>query len=154
MVLFGFAMNPALGGDNSTKNQANWDKLKQLLAGLEIRVMQKDGTSIGGKFHNVTEESITLTLPSGEQTIGRQSIHRISIKGKAHRLRNTLIGVGIGAGAGAGVGAAYKGCPSGDCIGWSRGGSIGIGAGLGVIVGAIIGAVIPTGSWHDIYRDR
>jgi hypothetical protein len=29
MVLsLGFAMNPALGGDNSAEDQANWDKLK------------------------------------------------------------------------------------------------------------------------------
>ena len=29
MVLsLGFALNPVLGGDNSAKDQANWDKLK------------------------------------------------------------------------------------------------------------------------------
>ncbi len=156
MVLsLGFAMNPALGGDNSAKDQANWDKLKQLSPGQEIQVVQNGTKSIRGNFHTVTEEAIVLSLASGEQTISRQSVDRISTKGKGHRGRNALIGVGIGAGAGAVGGAAYgKSCLSGSFICFSRGEAIGVGTVLGAIVGTIIGVLIPSGGWHDIYKAR
>jgi hypothetical protein len=156
MVLsLGFAMNPVFGSDNTVKNQASWDNLGQLLPGQEIRVRQNDAKTIRGNFRSVSDEAIVLTLTIGDQTISRPNIHRISIKGKGHRGRNTLIGAGIGAGAGIGIGAADKGCPAGSgCIGLSRGGTIAIGAGAGVILGAIVGAVIPSGGWRDIYQAR
>ena len=119
----------------------------------EIQVTQNGTKSIRGNFHTVTEEAIVLSLASGEQTINRQSVDRISTKGKGHRGRNALIGVGIGAGAGAVGGAAYgEGCLSGSFICFSHGAAIGVGTVLGTIVGAIIGAVIPSGGWHDIYK--
>jgi hypothetical protein len=126
-----------------------------LSPGQEIQVAQNGTKSIRGNFRTVTKEVIVLSPASGEQTISRQSVDRISTKGKGHRGRNALIGVGIGAGAGAVGGAAYpEGCPSGNCIGFSRGAAVGVGAVLSAIVGAIIGAVIPSGGWHDIYKAR
>jgi hypothetical protein len=155
MVLsFGFAMNPAHGGDNSAKNQANWDKLKQLSAGQEIQVAQNGTKPIRGNFHSVTDEAIVLSLATGEQTIIRQSVHRISIKSKGRRGRNALIGTGIGVGAGLGGGLALGGCPSGNCIGPNRSQAVGGGIAVGAVIGAIIGAVIPSGGWRDIYKAR
>ena len=147
----GIATNPALGGED--KNQANWDKLKQLLAGQEIQVVQNDAKSSRSNFRSVTDEAIVVSTATGEQTISRQSIIRVSSKGKGHRVRNALIGAGIGAGAGAGIGAAIAGCTSG-CYGFTRGNVTGAVSAVGGIVGAIVGALIPTGGWHEIYRAR
>ena len=148
---FGIATSPALGGD--AKNQVNWDKLKQLSAGQEIQVVQNDAKSHRSHFRSVTDEAIVVSTASGEQTISRQSILRVSSKGNGHRVRNGLIGAGIGAGAGAGIGAAIAGCTSG-CYGFTRGNVTGAVSAVGGIVGAIVGAVIPTGGWHEIYRAR
>jgi hypothetical protein len=104
---FGIATSPALGGD--AKNQANWDNLKQLSAGQEIQVVQNDAKSNRSNFRSVNDEAIVVSTATGEQTISRQSILRVSSKGKGHRVRNALIGAGIGAGGGAGIGAAIGG---------------------------------------------
>jgi hypothetical protein len=138
-----------------TKNQAAWDKLKKLSAGQEIQVVQNGAKSTTGNFRSVTDEAIVVSTATGEQSISRQSVLRVSSKGSGHRVRNTLIGAGIGAGAGAGIGAAVGGCGQGvSCIGASKGEVIGVITGVGAIVGAIVGAVLPTGGWHEIYRAR
>ena len=150
----GFAMNPVFGSDDSVNYQAGWGNLGQLLQGQEIRVRKNDGKSIRGNFRSVTGEAIVLSMTSGDQTISRPSVLRISIKRKGHRGRNALIGAGIGAGAGLGGGAAIPTCPSGNCIGPNHVQSMWLGAGLGAILGAVVGAVIPSGGWRDIYRAR
>jgi hypothetical protein len=151
----GIATSLALGGDDPAKNQANWDKLKQLLAGEEIQVVQNDAKSTRGNFHSVTDEAIVVSTAAGEQTINRQSVLRVSSQGKGHRTRNALIGAGVGAGAGAGIGAAIGGCGQGAaCIGATKGEIIGVLTGLGALGGAIVGAVLPSGGWHEVYRAR
>jgi len=154
---WGIATSPVLGGDNSGKNQANWDKLKSLSPGQEIQVVQNDAKSTSGNFRSTTDEAIVVSTASGEQTISRQSILRISSKGKGHRKRNALIGAGIGAGAGAGIGAAIDASAnsgSGSFGPWFPHLGIEMVTPLGAIVGAIVGAVIPSGGWHEIYRAR
>jgi hypothetical protein len=152
LVFFlGNATRPALGDED--KNQANWDRLKQLSAGQEIQVVQNDAKSSRSNLRSVTDEAIVVGTATGEQTISRQSILRVSSRGKGHRVRNALIGAGIGAGAGAGIGAAIAGCTSG-CYGFTRGNVTGTVSAVGGIVGAIVGALIPTGGWHEIYRAR
>jgi hypothetical protein len=150
-LFVGVATSRALGDDG--KNQANWDRLKQLSAGEEIQVVQNDAKSSRSNFRSVTDEAIVVSTEAGEQTIARQSILRVSSNGKGHRMRNALIGAGIGAGAGAGIGAAIAGCTSG-CYGFTRGNVTGAVSAVGGIVGATVGAVIPTGGWHVIYRAR
>ena len=145
-----FATIPALGGDN--KNQANWDKLKQLSAGEEIQVVQNDAKSSRGRFRSVSDDAIVLGLAADEQTISRQSVLRVSSKGKGHRLRNALIGFGIGAGAGAGFGAGADASCTGNC--WFPNLGVEFFTPVGAIVGGIVGAVVPTGGWHAIYRAR
>ena|SRR5271157_1661866 len=153
-LFLGIATSPALGDDD--KNQANWDRLKQLSAGQEIQVVQSDAKSSRSNFRSVTDEAIVVSTAAGEQTIARQSIVRVSSKGKGHRVRNALIGAGVGAGAGLGIGAAadhHKAC-TGFCVNVLPNGGKEIATPLGAIVGAIIGAVVPTGGWHVIYRAR
>ena len=153
VLSLGMAMTPALGDD--VKNQAAWDKLKQLSIGQQIQVVQNGAQSTNGNFRSVTDEAIVVSAATGEQTISRQSVLRVSTKGPGHRARNALIGAGIGAGAGAGIGAAVGGCGQGTaCIGATKGEITGVIAAVGVIVGAVVGAVLPTGGWHEIYRAR
>ena len=102
----GIATGPALGDDASVKNQADWDKIKQLSAGQEIQVVQNDAISTTGKFHSITDKAIVVSTANSEQTMSRQNILRVSSKGRGHRTRNALIGAGIGAGTGLGIGAA------------------------------------------------
>jgi hypothetical protein len=156
-LLWGIATSPMLGDDNSGKNQANWDKLKSLSPGQEIRVVQNDAKSTSGNFRSVTDEAIVVSMASGEQTISRQSILRVSSKGKGHRKRNALIGAGIGAGAGAGIGAGMDATCTGVCAtGFPKFHNLGIYVftPLGAIAGTIVGAVLPSGGWHEIYRAR
>ena len=151
VLAWGMAAAPALGGDVS--NQSAWDKLKKLSAGQQIQVVQIGAQSTTGSFRSVTDEAIVVSAASGEQTISRPNVLRVSSKGKPHRMRNALIGAGIGAGAGAGIGAAIAGCTSG-CYGFTRGNVTGVVSAVGGIVGAIVGAVIPTGGWREVYRAR
>lgn len=155
VLSLGMATSPALGDDN--KNQAAWDKLKQLSAGQEIQVVQNGAKSTTGNFRSVTDEAMVVSLATGEQTISRQSILRVSSKGQGHRKRNALIGAGIGAGAGLGIGAAIdsrESCAS--CWFGPFLPNLGkeIFTPLGAVAGAIVGAVLPTGGWHEIYRAR
>jgi hypothetical protein len=145
-----FSTNPALGGD---KNQAGWDKLRQLSAGEEIQVVQNDAKSSRGRFRSVSDDAIVIGLAAGEQTISRQSVLRVSSKGKGHRMRNALIGFGIGAGAGAGIGAGADASCTGNCS-WFPNLGVEIFTPVGAIVGGVVGAVVPTGGWHEIYRAR
>ena len=153
-LFLGIATSPALGDDD--KNQANWDRLKQLSPGEEIQVVQNGAKSSRSNFRSVTDEAIVVSTAAGEQAIARQSILRVSSKGKGHRVRNALIGAGVGAGAGLGIGAAtdhHIAC-TGICVNILPNLGEEIVPPLGAIVGAVIGAVVPTGGWHVIYRAR
>lgn len=157
LLSLGIAASQALGGDDPAKNQANWDKIKQLSAGEEIQVVQSNAKSLRGNFHSVTDEAIVMSTAAGEQTINRQSVLRVSSTGKGHRMRNALIGAGIGAGAGLGIGAAmdaHAKCTTGLCFNILPNGGKEIVTPVGAIAGAIVGAVIPTGGWHEVYRAR
>jgi hypothetical protein len=150
-LAWGMAAGSALGDD--VKNQAAWDQLKKLSAGQQIQVVQNGAQSTTGSFRSATDEAIVVSAATGEQTISRPNVLRVSSKGKPHRMRNALIGAGIGAGAGAGLGAALSSCTSG-CFGFTRGNVMGAVSAVGGIVGAIVGAVLPTGGWREVYRAR
>ena len=127
--------------------KANWDNLKSLAPGEEIRVVLKDAKSYRGRLQAVSDEAITLRLAAGEQSIARQDILRVSAKGNSHRLRNALIGAGLGAGiTGAAVAASIRNDPE------AINGVVAIP--IVALVGAGVGAVMPTGGWHDVYRAR
>jgi hypothetical protein len=129
---------------------ANWESLKQLATGQEVRVVLNDAKSYSGQFRAVSDEAIMARVATGEQTFERQNVLRVSAKGKSRRGRNVLIGAAIGAG----LGVVAVGM---DCH-YGREGCGAAGAFLGVPFGAGLGAgfaaVIPTGGWHDVYRAR
>lgn len=145
VLSLGIATSSVLGDEN--KNQSAWDKLKQLSAGQQIQVVQNGAKSTTGSFHSVTDDAIVVDAASGEETINRQSVQRVSAKSKNHRLRNALVGFGVGAGAGLAVGAGV------DCSTcWFPNLGKEVLTPLGALAGGVVGAVIPTGGWHEIYR--
>jgi hypothetical protein len=128
-------------------NQPSWTALSVLSPGQNIQVIDTASKKHTGLFASTTESAITLTEPSGAQTIQKQDIRSVKLMKNTHRLRNTLIGAGIGAGAGAAITAG----------GWESNGFLGgkgVGAAVGAIIGgasgAIIGALVP--SHATIYK--
>jgi len=129
--------------------QANWDNLKRLATGDDIRIVLNDTKSHEAKFQSVSDQAIVVRLATGEQTFTRESVLRISTKGKSHRLRNAL----IGAAAVGGIGAA---CAGSNYNHDKESGSIAFAVGVpfAIAAGAGVGALMPTGGWHDVYRAR
>lgn len=139
-----------LAVDPQTPN-ANWDNLKTLTPGQEIRVVLKDAKSYEGAFQSFGDNGIALRQPGGDQTLKRQEILRVSSRGKKHRGRNALIGAAVGAGVGLGLGAALDQSSKNDIIKLHSWG-IAVGTPLGGLLGAGVGALLPTGGWNDVYR--
>ncbi len=127
---------------------ADWNDLKSIAPAGEVRVATS-GCEFRGSLQNVTEDSIVLNSGSGQQTLRRQEVMRVSVRKKSHRKRNMLIGLAGGAGVGAGVGLA-SGC-SGLCI-VSKSQITAVTTMAGALIGTAVGAVIPTGGWGEIYK--
>jgi hypothetical protein len=127
-------------------SQSNWDNLKQLAPGQQIRIVLNDAKSYEAKFQSVTDDGIVVRLATGDQTFPRQSVLRVSSKHRSHRGRNALIGVGVGV-------AAALAVDAGVCQDCTAGTWAGDAAGCGLL-GAAVGALVPTGRWHDVYRAR
>ena len=138
-------MVPGFGLAQSSQN--NWDNLKQLAPGQQIRVVLNDAKSYEVKFQSVTDDGIVVRLATGEQPFPRQSVLRVSSKHRSHRGRNALIGVGAGVATALAVDAGVcKDCTAGT---WA-----GDAAGCGLL-GAAVGALVSKGArWHDVYRAR
>jgi hypothetical protein len=148
-LLLGLMTAPLLSAaPGADKN--NWDNLKQLAPGEQIRIVISNSKSYRVEFQSVSDEAVAVRLVTGEQTFLRSDILRVLAKGKSRRLRNAMIGAGVGAGLG-GVAVAMDcqndrpGCsPTGVFLG------VPLGAGLGYLVGALV----PSGGWYDVYRVR
>jgi hypothetical protein len=136
-------------------DKADWENLKQLAPGTKIQVVLNDAKSYSGEYQSRTDEAIVVRLATGEQTFNRQSVLRVSSKGKSHRWWNVAIGAAIGAAVGAGIGAANPGILNHDLSpGQGKGNAAGAFAFLGFAGGAAVGAALPTGGWKEVYRAR
>jgi hypothetical protein len=135
--------------EEAKSSQANWDNLKGLAPGDDIRIVLNDTKSFGAKFQNLSAEAIVVRLATGEKTFTRESVLRVSTKGQSHRLRNAALGAAAGVGLGAILAATTSRNDSEtQAIGWAV-----IPPFTGA-AGAGLGAFLPTGGWHDLYRAR
>jgi len=130
----------------------SWQDVRTLAAGTPVRISAGSHT-IGGQLQQVTDDSIVIVSEKKQQSFRRQDVMRVSVKKEAHRGRNALIGLGAGAAIGAIAGAASHQ----DCTGYcpfytTRAQGAAIVAGVFGAVGAAVGALIPTGGWHEIYK--
>ncbi len=129
----------------------DWNVVKALAPGTMIRITTGPRKATG-EVQGVTDDSLTIRSRDGQEMFPRPDIVRLSVRGKSHRLRNTLIGLGVGAGAGAIVGATAARC-RGFCV-VSAAELTGVAVPVLGGVGAIVGAVIPTRGWRDVYQRR
>lgn len=132
----------------------NWDNLKELALGQQVRVVLNDAKSYEGKFESLTDDAIVVRLNTGDRTFERQRVLRVSTQGKSHRRRHALIGLAVGTGTGIIVGVASPElgqgkCSHGSCV---DAGTASMTGAAGAAVGAVVGAVIPTGGWQNLYR--
>jgi hypothetical protein len=150
-------------GQDSKGRLSNWENLKSLTRGQEIRVQMNNDQSYQGEFESLSDDGITLRQATGEQTLARKAILRVSkMKGQNHRARNVLYGAIIGAALGLAAGLVANqiinnadSCTNAVlCNGpgppnphWAL-----IGTPVVAGAGALIGAVVPTGTSRDIYR--
>ncbi len=135
---------------SAQSKQSSWENLNTLQAGQKIEVVEKNLKKDTGTFAAVSDDGIRLNESTGEQTIPRVSVMRVTLRQNKHRLRNTLIGAAVGAGAGAVFGAAWTGHPGSYIRDVSRGKGAAAWAGIGFIAGTVVGAVVP--SHPTIYR--
>jgi hypothetical protein len=137
---------------------SKWEGLKMLAPGTEVRVASistQASKPIQGALESVTESELVIRQAGGPQTFARTQILSVSIKGKDHRLRNALIGLGIGFGAGGGIGAAVGESQAHSCRGFLCGLALPadaiVGAIFGIVGGTLTGVFWHTGGWHKIY---
>jgi hypothetical protein len=143
------------------QSPAKWDRVKQLVAGTEVRITLMDGRNLLGTFQSATDDALMFGTSNSQEALSRTMVARVSSRGTSHRLRNALIGLGAGAGGGLAVGAVLDanscknpalifGClqPVGNNFGKL------VLTPLGGLAGGIVGAFLPTGGWNDVYRAR
>ncbi len=154
VLVIGFMGSAPTHAVEPKSTQANWESLKELANGQQIRVVLNDAKAYTGQLQAVSDEALVIRTGGGDQTFERQSILRVSSPGKSHRGRNALIGLAVGAGAGVAVGVASPELGQGKCAQGSctNAASAALGGFVGAAVGTGLGAVLPTGGWHDVYR--
>jgi hypothetical protein len=135
----------------------NWDSVKQLAGGKEIRVTLMDGRNLRGEFQSATDDALMVATSKSQETLSRTMVTKVSSKGKSHRLRNALIGFGAGAGVGLILGAVgdANSCHPGllGCFEpLGRNGLKETVTPLGAVIGGAVGALLPTGGWRSVYR--
>jgi hypothetical protein len=138
--------------------RADWNNLKRLGRGDQVRVVRRDSSSYTGEIQAVGDGAITVRTGPAEKTFSREDVLRVSVKGRSHRRRNALLGLLIGAGAGVAVNVAFPEMGAGRCAQpWPACVDAGSAAAVGLLggaIGAAAGAAIPTGRWQEVYRAR
>jgi len=118
-------------------------------------VVLNDGKSYAAKFQGISDEALVVRTYTGEQTVSRQDVLRVSAKKESHRRRNALIGAAAGGGLGLGIAGGYAASQRAEYPQnryFEVGGPI-----LGVLFGAAGGglaAALSKGGWQDVYRAR
>jgi hypothetical protein len=127
---------------------SNWDNVKMIAPGTEIRVTAGNSKPVRGKLEVVTDTNLVLGKPSAAHSFPKGDIHSVSVKEKGHRARNVLIGAGVGLAAGLGIGAAA----GNNCTGIACGGfRVAVGGLIGLGGGIVTGLELPSGRWRQVY---
>jgi len=149
-ILLLVTVQPALAQPRTIPT--NWEHIKQLAPGDEIRVELKDHGSVRGQFEGVTADALMINSRRGQETLTQRTVARVWSERRSHRMRNAMIGLGIGAGAGFGVGAGIDSKSCHSCI--LNLPNIGkeVFTPIGALAGGLIGFLIPTGGWKEVYR--
>ena len=129
--------------------KANWDNLKGLAPGEEVKIAVKQGKSETGTLRGVTEDGIVLRLGTENRSFDRQSISAVFAKHEGHRARHALIGVLAGAGAGLAIGAVSDARDRNNWLLPNLGKTLL--PPMGAVVGVAFGALLPSGNWRQIY---
>lgn len=137
---------------SAQSNQSSWGNLNTLRPGQKIEVVETNLKKDRGTFAAVSDDAIRINEPTGEQTIPRASVMRVTLRQNKHRRRNALIGALVGGGAGAGIGAGVGSATDNGTFFRGLGTDIGavLGLGIGLVGGTITGAAWP--SHPTIYR--
>jgi hypothetical protein len=139
-------------------SESKWDALKMLVPGTEVRVASANAKPIQGSLESVTDSDLVLRQAGGPTSFGRAQILSVSVKGKDHRLRNAMIGLGLGTAAGLAIGYGIGHAQANNCGnkgGWFCGLDEGVGTVVGgvagILGGTLTGVFWHTGAWRKIY---
>jgi hypothetical protein len=133
---------------------SNWEIVKMLAPGTQIRVALDSSKLSQGKLASVTDSDLVLTQGTATQSFARTQILSVSAKKPGHRVRNTFIGLGIGTAVGIAIGVGLGVAQAHNCQQLLCGlaapvdGAV-VGA-FGLVGGAAAGLVWPAG-WTKIY---
>jgi hypothetical protein len=129
---------------------SNWDNLRMLAAGTEVRVVVGAANAVNGALESMTDTDVVILREgAGPQSFERTQIASVSVEKVGHRGRDTLIGLGVGLVAGVVAGLAIRGCQT-DCK--PNQSPVGYGIGIGAPLGAVVGVAWPTGGWRKVYQ--
>jgi len=150
----------ALGqGRSASARASNWDIVKTLAPGTQIRVADDASKPdapqrIQGTVESVTDSDLVIQQGTGTQSFPRAQIVSVSVKKNGHRVRNALVGLGVGTAAGAviGFGVGHSQCSkTGAWCGLDQIWGAGVGGLGGLAGGTLTGVFWPTEGWRKIY---
>lgn len=159
VVLFSRALAFMVAPALVAQAPADWDRVKQLVAGREIRVSLADGRKLRGEFRSATDDALMVETTKSQEMLSRTMVTKVAVQGKSHRSRNALIGMGAGAAVGLIVGTIADRSPCQGiigpfnaplCLGPPNAGKEVL-TPVGALVGVIAGALIPTRGWREVY---
>jgi hypothetical protein len=140
-----------LASQFSLAQRGDWENVKQLPQGQDVKVRLLNGKSYRGPIQSVTDDRIIL---GSGQSVQKPDVQKVLSKGRSHRGRHALIGAGIGAAAGLGFGAAVDNdCTKTSFFCTGNSGKA-IATPLFAVVGLAIGAALPSSRWHEVYRGK
>lgn len=126
---------------------ADWDGVQRLASLQKLEILTRSG-EVRAEFVSASNDALVVRDKSGERSIPRAEIRRVSVKDPSRRIRQGLLWTAVGAGAGAGVGLAA--CPS--CLNEGHGAKF---IGPGLAAGAAIGALgFLSAPYRTIYKSK
>jgi len=135
---------------SAQSNRTDWNAIKAITPGTEVRITAGSRT-INGTIDRITDDTLAITAGKGQEMFDRKQVSSVSTRKPGHRLRNALIGLGAGTGAGLAIGFGIRERPDQLHI-VPNSAVVGGSAAAGAVIGTLVGAVIPTGGWHEIYK--